>query len=541
MNRITSHRALVNLAGLVLALAATQPALVRAQASEPLGSATFKASADHPFGWRGDGTGRFPGATPPTVFGREHKGGGDYETKNIKWMTRLPSYSIGSPVIVGDKVFVATEMTGVVCLNKADGKILWIRHNTYFEAATPEEKQAAPELVKEGEDLSAQLKKMTDEFIAAYNTGVSPQGMSAAAVKATDARYEEYLKLERKLVDVGLKLKGWKHLPDKQHCGWTTATACTDGQRLYVQHGTGVFGCFDLAGNRIWSQAIFCEWEHGNHCSPVLVGDKLVLLLNISSKAIVYGVEKATGKILWQTNATGGAAGSLIATKVGDTDVVIESTGEVFRVSDGKSLFRVGKFPAAWPSGVVDGGVFYDVVNAMHLGRYGQTDIVGTRLPAADGGACAKVFSTQIWDDKKQEQSKIFVSSPLYHDGLLYAISEGAVLVVTDAADGKVVYKKTLDANPLSGGYVGTPGCCACITLGGKYLFIVSDLGIVYVLEPGREYKQVARNVLANIATRWAPELAMKGKQEQTLSNPVFEGKCMFLRGAEYVYCIGGE
>jgi len=70
--------------------------------------------------------------------------------------------------------------------------------------------------------------------------------MSAAAVKATDARYEEYIKLERKLADVGVKIKGWKHLPDKQHCGWTSATACTDGQRLYVQHGTGAFGCWDL-------------------------------------------------------------------------------------------------------------------------------------------------------------------------------------------------------------------------------------------------------------------------------------------------------
>ena len=40
----------------------------------PLGSASFYPTAERPVGWRGDWTGRFPGATPPTQWSRRVKG-----------------------------------------------------------------------------------------------------------------------------------------------------------------------------------------------------------------------------------------------------------------------------------------------------------------------------------------------------------------------------------------------------------------------------------------------------------------------------------
>ena len=47
---------------------------IRLSASRALGSPDLKPSADHPVGWRGDGTGRFPGADPPVTWGRTVKG-----------------------------------------------------------------------------------------------------------------------------------------------------------------------------------------------------------------------------------------------------------------------------------------------------------------------------------------------------------------------------------------------------------------------------------------------------------------------------------
>ena len=60
------------------------------------------------------------------------------------------------------------------------------------------------------------------------------------------------------------------------------------------------------------------------------------------------------------------------------------------------------------------------------------------------------------------------------------------------------------------------------ITLAGGLLFISSDAGVTLVLEPGREYKEVAKNTL-----------------EPFRSTPVFQGKRLYIRAKEHLYCIG--
>src|SRR5262245_33496234 len=80
----------------------------------PLGSPDFYPSPEHPIGWRGDGTGRYAAATPPTVWSRNEKG----EKKNIVWETKLPCYTFSSPIIVGDKVITRSEPYDLICLNK---------------------------------------------------------------------------------------------------------------------------------------------------------------------------------------------------------------------------------------------------------------------------------------------------------------------------------------------------------------------------------------------------------------------------------------
>src|SRR5213078_4288518 len=52
----------------------------------PLGSPQFRPTADRPVGWRGDWTGRYPGATPPTQWERRVKG----ITSQIKYQAAKP-------------------------------------------------------------------------------------------------------------------------------------------------------------------------------------------------------------------------------------------------------------------------------------------------------------------------------------------------------------------------------------------------------------------------------------------------------------------
>ena len=91
-----------------------------------LGSTKYKVSADQPVGWRGDGTGRFPGANPPLTWERVRQGNG-YATRNLIWATPLPPVGISSPIVVGGRIFLTAGFTDLLCLDKATGRILWLR------------------------------------------------------------------------------------------------------------------------------------------------------------------------------------------------------------------------------------------------------------------------------------------------------------------------------------------------------------------------------------------------------------------------------
>jgi outer membrane protein assembly factor BamB len=66
--------------------------------------------------WRFDGNGRFPNIHPPSEWGRD---------RNILWKTPAEIGGYSSPIVVRDKVFVTAEKGSLVCLDVADGKILW--------------------------------------------------------------------------------------------------------------------------------------------------------------------------------------------------------------------------------------------------------------------------------------------------------------------------------------------------------------------------------------------------------------------------------
>jgi outer membrane protein assembly factor BamB len=81
-----------------------------------------------------------------------------YERKNVPWATKLPNWSDSMPIVVGDKIFLMSEPDELVCVNKLDGKILWTRHTTLVDAATPEYKNRFPQF-KELDALAESLKK----------------------------------------------------------------------------------------------------------------------------------------------------------------------------------------------------------------------------------------------------------------------------------------------------------------------------------------------------------------------------------------------
>jgi outer membrane protein assembly factor BamB len=113
--------------------------------SAPLGSTEYRPAADRPFGWRGDGTGRFPGATPPTRWSL---------TQNVRWSAAVgKSYS--SPILTDKLVLVTSEPDLVVCLDRKEGKEVWRARVTPADLADPGSRAAAEEYKPKDTGLAA--------------------------------------------------------------------------------------------------------------------------------------------------------------------------------------------------------------------------------------------------------------------------------------------------------------------------------------------------------------------------------------------------
>lgn len=75
--------------------------------------------------------------------------------KNLDWSVELPGPSAGTPVLLGDKIFLSaldkkSKSLLAVCLNRADGKELWQREIAPGFVANPRNDLAAPSPVVDG-------------------------------------------------------------------------------------------------------------------------------------------------------------------------------------------------------------------------------------------------------------------------------------------------------------------------------------------------------------------------------------------------------
>ena len=89
-----------------------------------------------------------------------------------------------------------------------------------------------------------------------------------------------------------------------------------------------------------------------------------------------------------------------------------------------------------------------------------------------------------------------------------------SVFSAIDAKTGQVVYEEKLD---LGGGTV-----YPSVILSGDHILVSSDNGTTIIIQPGREYRQIAKNKIGGFR-----------------STPIMKGKRVYVRGLKHFYCIG--
>ncbi len=501
-----------------------------AGASAALGAPGFQPTPQRPVGWRGDGTGRYPGATPPTSWGRAQSGAG-YQTKGILWATPLPNIGVSSPLVVGARVFVTAEPADVVCIDKQSGRILWIRSHPACAGATEEERKV-PEYAEKLVPLMQKLDQADNDLAEALNA-IQPAAATSASHEVPAATRKRALEKEMLGAWVALQKKKDEYgLYGAQNVfGYCGPTPASDGRHVYAFCATGISACYDLEGRRSWIAVGHGGGaEHGNFASPVLAGSQFIVWANE-----LRGYDAASGKLLWSNPCQPrNTYGSPFVLHCGSDLVVGSQNGRFTRVSDGKPIWNNGAgftFDDAVPTPIVENGVIF-----AHGGYKDEVGFKAYRIPASiDGGGLAPsfVFKSE-WDadfsDKDFRHS--YTASPLCVDGLVYRLSQGGGLIVNRAADGDLVYRKVLAMRSHTA-YWNWAGASASPTLAGKYIYLMDNQGTAIVIQAGAQYQEVAVNQI---------EEANDGKgQVQNLATPTFDGRRMYHRTPGFLYCIGDK
>ena len=212
-------------------------------------------------------------------------------------------------------------------------------------------------------------------------------------------------------------------------------------------------------------------------------------------------LDAVTGKLLWKNNNAKATYGTPARVRIGDTEVVVTSKGDIVRVADGKIMASdLGNCMYASP--VVQDNMVYFI----------ESDISAVQLPdqAADQIQCRELWSGNLEGE--------FYASPVVDGGRIYTVDKGGNYYVLDAKTGRTILNKTLDFARTDGANVYPSPCLA-----GKLLFIGNDAGEILIVEPTGQSAVIGLNSLP------------RGSG----ATPAFSGQRMFVRGGKLLYCIG--
>jgi outer membrane protein assembly factor BamB len=441
-----------------------------------------------------------------------------YDASNIRWLTELPGRSTSTPIVVGDRIFLAAEPDQLVCIDKTTGRVLWSAANNYFEALTPQERQANPAFATRVDPLVAALRVETDrgrrlELRAKIQTTLTEIDRERFAINA-DGHFAAHYGI----------------------VGFTMPTPVAAGKFVYVWCGLGVAACYDLNGHRQWIRRVPTgPLAYGS--SPALADGVLAVY-----EEKLFGLDAKTGALRWTQPRIRKNIAAIQAATLANQQVFVSQLGEIVRPSDGKLLFR----PHSAVAG--DGGCWGPPVilgDRIYLGQYGVHHVHIIDFQGVKGDRWQPEiteFDLNLPPELSHNPDGSWLDrstagSPLVHRGLMYTVDIYGWLYVADLETKKLVYYKNLNLSGLDGlmHYNAVP-VAASPTLIGENLVILDNQGTALVLATGREFKLLARN---RIETQLARAWPLPGQETLAYAPPVADRDCLYLRGERFLYCIG--
>jgi outer membrane protein assembly factor BamB len=365
---------------------------------------------------------------------------------NIRWQTPLPGLAHASPIVWGDRVYVATAVKP----GKADLKV-----GLYGDITPLEEKD-----VHQWRLLA--LDKATGKI--AWNT-LGHEGVPKAP----------------------------RH-PKATACNSTPAT---DGKHIVETFGSEGLFCFDMDGKLVWKKDLgpmdsgfymvpSAQWGFGS--SPIIADGKVIVLCDVLTKPFIAAFDVADGREVWRTERkdvpTWGTP--TFVESAGRKQIVVNGwhwTGG-YDLATGQSVWHLdggGDIPV--PTPVFANGLIY--LTSGH-GKYMpiravRADAAGDITPGDPG----RTNATIPWAYAKRGT---YMQTPVVVNNLVFACTDWGVLTCFDAATGTVKFSERFDS--------GGQGFTASPVSDGYHVYFTTEQGVVFVVAAASQYSLTAKNEL---------------------------------------------
>ena len=352
--------------------------------------------------------------------------------ENVHWQTSLPGLGHASPIISGDRIYIATAVG------------------------------ASDKELKVG--LYGDIEPIDEK--GTYQWRLLAIDRASGKIVWNRLGYEGVPRVKRH--------------PKSTHCNSTPAIS---GKLIVTICGSEGLFCFDVNGTLMWKKDLgpmdsgffavpSAQW--GFASSPVIHDGKVIVLCDVQTNSFLASYDLVTGKELWRTprgDVPTWGCPAIVESDKGKQIVVNgwhHSGG--YAVADGKELWRLnggGDIPVPTPlfaHGLIYLTSAHGNLRPMRAIRPDASGDITAPKPADTNAAIA-------WVHPRQGN---YMQTPILVGNRLYGCTDSGVLTCFDALTGKIIFSERLGGQ--AQGYTASP------VSDGRNLFYAGETGRVMIV-----------------------------------------------------------
>ena len=289
--------------------------------------------------------------------------------------------------------------------------------------------------------------------------------------------------------------------------GFAAPTMVTDGRRVYAIFASGDLGCFSIDGRKVWEKSLGTPDSAYGYASSLTTHQNLLLVQYDQGtledeKSRLLALDVFSGHTIWATKRpVPNSWTSPVVARI-DNQYQVIACGDPWLIAydpnDGAELWRAecsGTDVA--PSPIYAAGLVFAVEPYTKLAAIrpdGRGDVTKTHL--------AWTVETDAPD----------ICSPLSNAEFVFLLTSQGTLTSYKVTDGTKLWEKDLEES-----FKASP------SLVGNQVYLLSEQGVMHIIEAGPEYKELARCELG----------------EECNASPAFVDGRIYIRGKKNLYCIG--